>query len=287
MVFGVPSADKARGDRARRGRLPAGRLSYEDVLAWCRAHLAGAQGAAQHRAGRAPSRAPRAARSTGPRCWPCAGGPAGEAERRRASRAGASRRSSRASVGLHARGLAAAARLAPASWPAGRRRRCSRTTWSSPPPACLAAQPLARPQPHAPARRARGELVALTFDDGPDPEVTPRGARPPGRGAARARPSSASAAAPRRIPSWPRRSAAADIGIENHTYSHPNAFAFFSRGGHGARDPSARRTRSSAPPVAAPRLFRAPAGIRNPWLDRVLARRGLRLVSWTRRGSTP
>ena len=34
----------------------------------------------------------------------------------------------------------------------------------------------------------------------------------------------------------------------------------------------------------APRLFRAPVGIRNPWLDRVLARTGLRLVSWTRRG---
>jgi peptidoglycan/xylan/chitin deacetylase (PgdA/CDA1 family) len=34
----------------------------------------------------------------------------------------------------------------------------------------------------------------------------------------------------------------------------------------------------------APRLFRAPVGIRNPWLDRVLARLDLRLVSWTRRG---
>ena len=33
-----------------------------------------------------------------------------------------------------------------------------------------------------------------------------------------------------------------------------------------------------------PVFFRAPAGIRNPFLDPVLARLGLRLVAWTRRG---
>jgi peptidoglycan/xylan/chitin deacetylase (PgdA/CDA1 family) len=33
-----------------------------------------------------------------------------------------------------------------------------------------------------------------------------------------------------------------------------------------------------------PALFRAPAGIRNVFLDPVLERLGLRLVSWTRRG---
>ena len=31
-------------------------------------------------------------------------------------------------------------------------------------------------------------------------------------------------------------------------------------------------------------LFRAPAGIQNPWLAAVLAKAGLSLVSWTRRG---
>jgi peptidoglycan/xylan/chitin deacetylase (PgdA/CDA1 family) len=34
----------------------------------------------------------------------------------------------------------------------------------------------------------------------------------------------------------------------------------------------------------APRFFRAPAGLRNPFLEPVLARLGLRLASWTRRG---
>jgi peptidoglycan/xylan/chitin deacetylase (PgdA/CDA1 family) len=33
-----------------------------------------------------------------------------------------------------------------------------------------------------------------------------------------------------------------------------------------------------------PRFFRAPAGFRSPLLDPVLALRGLRYVSWTRRG---
>jgi peptidoglycan-N-acetylglucosamine deacetylase len=33
-----------------------------------------------------------------------------------------------------------------------------------------------------------------------------------------------------------------------------------------------------------PRFFRAPAGLRNPFLDQVLKRLDLRLASWTRRG---
>ena len=33
-----------------------------------------------------------------------------------------------------------------------------------------------------------------------------------------------------------------------------------------------------------PRFFRAPAGLRNPFLDQVLNRLDLRLASWTRRG---
>jgi peptidoglycan/xylan/chitin deacetylase (PgdA/CDA1 family) len=35
---------------------------------------------------------------------------------------------------------------------------------------------------------------------------------------------------------------------------------------------------------SSPRFFRAPAGLRNPFLDPVLARLQLHLASWTRRG---
>ena len=45
-----------------------------------------------------------------------------------------------------------------------------------------------------------------------------------------------------------------------------------------AQDSILRATGSS------PRFFRAPAGLRNPFLDPVLTRLQLRLASWTRRG---
>ena len=46
----------------------------------------------------------------------------------------------------------------------------------------------------------------------------------------------------------------------------------------GAQESILRVTGSS------PRFFRAPAGLRNPFLDPVLVRLKLRLASWTRRG---
>jgi peptidoglycan/xylan/chitin deacetylase (PgdA/CDA1 family) len=131
------------------------------------------------------------------------------------------------------------------------------------------------------AARLRGE-VALTFDDGPDPEVTPRvlelleaaGARatffPIGRRAL---------AYPELVAEIVRRG----HRVENHTLSHPHLFAFYTPG------PLRREVEGAQQALGqlageAPRLFRAPAGMRNPFLDWVLYRAGLRLVSWTRRG---
>ena len=128
---------------------------------------------------------------------------------------------------------------------------------------------------------ASGE-VALTFDDGPHPEVTPavldrldrRGARATffcvGRKVA---------AHPDLVAEVHRRG----HRVENHTLSHPHAFGFY---GPRAMEREIRAAQDAiaAATGRAPRLFRAPVGIRNPWLDRVLARLDLRLVSWTRRG---
>lgn len=127
-----------------------------------------------------------------------------------------------------------------------------------------------------------GTSVALTFDDGPDPEVTPRvldrleaaGARASffcvGRHAAT-------------HPEIVREVAARGHRVENHSYTHRNGFAF-----HGprrlGRDIDRAQALLSELAGAPPRWFRAPAGIRSPWLDPVLAGRGLRLASWTRRG---
>jgi peptidoglycan-N-acetylglucosamine deacetylase len=133
--------------------------------------------------------------------------------------------------------------------------------------------------PEAAARR--GE-VSLTFDDGPDPEVTPRVLDLLEAAGARA----TFFCIGRRAEAFP--GLAAEIArrghrVENHTYRHPNAFAFYLPPGlreeiGRAQDALERITGRR------PRYFRPPAGFRNPFVDWVLRRSGLRLVSWTRRG---
>ncbi|MEZ5330626.1 MAG: DUF2062 domain-containing protein [Thermoanaerobaculia bacterium] len=124
--------------------------------------------------------------------------------------------------------------------------------------------------------------IALTFDDGPDPEGTPAVLEVLARHRARASfflIGERAAAAPELV------AAIRDGGhtVENHSWRHPNGFCLL--------PPAAARreivrcqevlTRLAG---AAPRWFRAPAGLRNPWLDRVLRGEGLELASWTRRG---
>jgi peptidoglycan/xylan/chitin deacetylase (PgdA/CDA1 family) len=133
-----------------------------------------------------------------------------------------------------------------------------------------------------PAGRTRGELVCLTFDDGPDPDVTPAVLDLLAAAGARA----TFFCVGRRAEAHPHVVAAIRAqghGIENHSYDHPNGFAF--RGPWGLRREILKAQdaieRSGG---GRPRLFRAPAGIQNPWLAAVLAGAGLSLVSWTRRG---
>jgi peptidoglycan/xylan/chitin deacetylase (PgdA/CDA1 family) len=133
--------------------------------------------------------------------------------------------------------------------------------------------------PLAPAQYG---IVGLTFDDGPDPEVTPRVLELLKQSGNRA----TFFCIGRRAEANPDVVAdlrAAGHGVENHTYSHPNSFAF--RGVSGLRleieRAQAAIERSGG---GRPCLFRAPAGIQNPLLASVLAELGLSLVSWTRRG---
>ena len=133
-----------------------------------------------------------------------------------------------------------------------------------------------------PAARAHGELVGLTFDDGPDPDVTPAVLDLLKKAGARA----TFFCVGQRAETYPDLVAAIRAqghGVENHSYSHPNGFAL--RGGDGLR----REILSAQDAIEGsgggrPSLFRAPAGIQNPWLSAVLAAAGLSLVSWTRRG---
>jgi peptidoglycan/xylan/chitin deacetylase (PgdA/CDA1 family) len=132
-----------------------------------------------------------------------------------------------------------------------------------------------------PAAAARGE-IALTLDDGPDPEVTPRVLELLARAGVRATFFCIGERAARH-PSLVRAMVEAGHAVENHSLRHRHGFAF-----HGPRryldELGAAQDTLAALAGSAPRFFRAPAGLRNPFLDYVLARLGLTLASWTRRG---
>jgi peptidoglycan/xylan/chitin deacetylase (PgdA/CDA1 family) len=133
-----------------------------------------------------------------------------------------------------------------------------------------------------PVRPAAMPAVAITIDDGPDAEVTPRvldlldehhaqatffciGARIVRHGAI-----------------------ARDIirrghEIGNHSYRHLKRFSLL--GPRAIADEVMRAQLAIAAAAGeTARFFRAPAGFRNPFLEPVLAHAELELVSWTRRG---
>lgn len=124
----------------------------------------------------------------------------------------------------------------------------------------------------------RERVVALTFDDGPHPEITPavldilraRGVPATffvvGRWV-------------ERYPEVVRRMVEEGHEVANHTYTHPYHFWTFpgpalareiARAERAIRDACGRRSR----------FFRAPVGMKNCLLSRVLRRSGLALVSW-------
>ena len=124
--------------------------------------------------------------------------------------------------------------------------------------------------------------VALSFDDGPDPEITPDVLDLLDAYDARASffvVGERAAAHPELV------RAMADRGhrVENHTQTHPHAFAFYGPW-RQAREIDRAQATISELTGRTPTWFRAPAGIRNPLLEPLLAARGLRLASWTRRG---
>jgi len=128
---------------------------------------------------------------------------------------------------------------------------------------------------------ARGQ-IALTLDDGPDPEVTPGVLELLARAGVRATffcIGERAAQHPRLV----RAMVEAGHAVENHSLRHSHGFAFFGPGRYLEELGGAQQT-LAALAGDAPRFFRAPAGLRNPFLDYVLARLGLTLASWTRRG---
>ena len=124
--------------------------------------------------------------------------------------------------------------------------------------------------------------IALTFDDGPDPDVTPRVLDLLDRHGCQASfyvVGEKALAHPNVIQEIVKRGHA----VENHSHLHGNGFAFYgSRRLHNEIETAQNAITEIA--GLAPRFFRAPMGLRTPFLDPVLARLGLHYSTWTRRG---
>lgn len=123
--------------------------------------------------------------------------------------------------------------------------------------------------------------VALTIDDGPDPQVTPAVLDLLDAAQAKATFFCIGWRA-RQHPALCREIVARGHRVENHGDSHSNAFSLFGPGRIKADIAAAQATLSDITGQA-PMFFRPTAGLRNPFLDPVLAQLGLRLAAWTRR----
>lgn len=131
------------------------------------------------------------------------------------------------------------------------------------------------------AATARCE-IALTIDDGPDPAVTPQVLDLLDHHAARATFFCIGEKAAR-YPDLCRDIVRRGHTIENHSQRHHPHFAFMGPRGF-TRELQAAQETLTAITGQQPLFFRAPAGLRNPFLDPVLARLGLQLACWSARG---
>ena len=135
---------------------------------------------------------------------------------------------------------------------------------------------------HLPTAAAARGYVALTIDDGPQPSVTTQvlsllddyGAKATFFGIGE------------RVEQYPdlaREIVRRGHSLENHSHRHLHSFALL---GPRRMQDEIRRAQQAIETITGerPLFFRAPAGLRNPFLEPVLSRLGLRLASWTRRG---
>ncbi len=130
------------------------------------------------------------------------------------------------------------------------------------------------------AASARRE-VALTFDDGPDPEITPRVLDLLDAAGVKASFFCIGRCA-RQQPALCREIVTRGHRVENHGNTHSSAFSLFGPARMRADIIAAQITLADIAGQA-PLFFRPTAGLRNPFLDPVLAGLDLQLAAWTRR----
>ena len=130
---------------------------------------------------------------------------------------------------------------------------------------------------------AHGNEVWLTVDDGPDPVDTPRLLDLLAAHAAHATffvRGDRARAYPELIAEIVRRG----HGLGNHTLHHPQATFWCLGPGRLRREIGGCSDALRELTGSAPRLFRAPVGMVNPFVHAAAARYGLRLVGWSARG---
>jgi peptidoglycan/xylan/chitin deacetylase (PgdA/CDA1 family) len=133
------------------------------------------------------------------------------------------------------------------------------------------------PDTHA----ARGN-VAVTIDDGPDPSVTPRVLDQLDEHRAVATFFCVGELVERHA-RLAREIVRRGHAIENHSQLHRHTFSLLGPSTMRSEIIRAQHGISQVTGIL-PTFFRAPAGLRNPFLDPILRSLGLTLASWTRRG---
>jgi len=133
-----------------------------------------------------------------------------------------------------------------------------------------------------PGDAAARREIAITIDDGPDTAVTPAVLDLLDQHDAKATFFCIGTQA-RAHPALCREIVARGHSVQNHSDRHSPRFSLL--GPKGMTDEIAAAQAALGDITGeAPRFFRAPAGLRNPFLAPILQRLELQLVSWTRRG---
>jgi peptidoglycan/xylan/chitin deacetylase (PgdA/CDA1 family) len=133
-----------------------------------------------------------------------------------------------------------------------------------------------------PSAAVRRREVAITIDDGPDPNITPQVLQILSAHGAQATFFCIGERAARH-PELCHAIVAAGHAIENHGQSHRTFCSLFGPGGWRREVGDAQAT-LQALTGREPGFYRAMAGLRNPFLEPVLCGMGLQLAAWTRRG---
>ena len=118
----------------------------------------------------------------------------------------------------------------------------------------------------------------MTFDDGPDADLTPRVLDLLDEAGTQATFFCVGARA-RAHPHLVREIAARGHAVENHAFDHSRAMGFYGVG-RLVRDIGDAQKALADITGSAPKFFRAPFGIRTPLTEPALARLGLRCVAW-------